>query len=266
MILLTIAYSTHSVVFECRFYFNRLLLDPEYACDATVVLTDNYWLEDARGTHFNGFSNADVKVLLVDNQRYLTRIPSGIDAFFPNIKLTRWADGDLRTFNADDLKQFPNLLRLMLQNNKIVSLDGDLFKHTPKLTLISFQENLIEHVGHDLLTGLRDLETADFRRNVCIDLNANSRQLFIELKHRLQIDCPPLECSAECSMEIELLEEKLSEKTAGLMSEMYQLQNSNAMHDKKIHELDEIVDGHAKSIKKLEEQIENFCVNSCPCS
>lgn len=165
----------------------------KYSCDAIVTSLDNpSAFTDVTGTHMAGKTNVDVKGFGLNFQKTLTKIPDGIENFFPHLEGFVWHGGNLETIDSSTFKPFSNLQAIGLAANKIVTIDGNLFEGTTKLQSIALADNLIQHVGEGLLTGLTDLMYVYFYSNPCINRNAFTPQEHQELNLQLPILCPPL--------------------------------------------------------------------------
>jgi len=194
----------------------------QYTCRGTVISEENpLTFTDISGTHLAGKREADVKAFWVDDSNTLTKIPNGLENFFPDLEIFDWYGG-VSSIDSSTFKPFPNLLRLNFYENKIATLDSDLFKYTRKLRLISFYHNLLRNVGNDLLTGLTELNHVEFRSNPCINAFGFTPQAIQGLKSQLSIKCPPFpatttisttsepnECPISCTR-IEEIERRLS--------------------------------------------------------
>lgn len=125
--------------------------------------------------------------------QHLPFVPEELSEFFRNLDAL-WIDrSSLISISANDLRPFPRLVFLQLDDNQLTSLDGDLFAHTPNLQGMSFQWNKIEHIGHDLVTNLNNLTILLLQYNVCVDAWATTRAEVLSLGARLSDLCPPLD-------------------------------------------------------------------------
>lgn len=161
--------------------------------DELTVGKSETTVESVHGGHFDFKSNKDVQGLYVQMEATkMLHFPKGIEKFFPNILAIEWYAGNLVSITAEDLKPFPELKALGLANNWITSLDGDLFKYTPSLRYISFYNNQVTTVGLGLLSGLRDLTSAYFVNNRCIDAIARTSTEVKDVVQKLEAQCAPL--------------------------------------------------------------------------
>lgn len=192
--LAALASLTMGVEIQCRYQMRAwgVIVGNLYSCAATITSVENPGIVTViRGTHMAGKVNTDVTEIFVDNHRILSKIPSGIENFFPNLKAYHWYNGNISTIDSSIYKPFSKLLRIELGQNKIETVDGNLFQHTHKLREIYFGLNKLKYVGHGLLTGLTDLVVAEFLSNPCINIRANTTQQIQELNLQLPIRCPP---------------------------------------------------------------------------
>lgn len=182
---------THGITIQCDFIMITWpVIGLQYFCSPTIADGDELVLLNVTGVHLKGKSNDDVKALDFYLPLPHSRIPKGIEKFFPNLIGFQWNSRNLETFTSNDIKPFPELQVLSIWGNKLISLDGDSFKHTPKLVFVQFSANLLEHVGYDLLQELNDLTYVYFSFNPCIDMLAETPESIAKLKVKLQIQCP----------------------------------------------------------------------------
>lgn len=265
--LLALASLCSSLDLNCVFRTTSwTVIGSQYTCDGTIVFSDfaEYKIDSVSGSHTNGRSNVDVKVVNILEHPGLNRIASNIEEFFPNIIGLRWFSGNLTWVDANDFKPFPELQLISLRQNLLVSLDGDLFKFNPKLRFISFRENLLQNVGHDLLTNLTSLAQAAFSNNPCINVFATNPHAIEALNLQLPIDCPPLpettviipeECPNGCEMRIDSLEEEILLETETLKK---QIEEQN-IH---ILEVQKVVDILKEQIEELRNELNEIRNNS----
>lgn len=195
-IIFTAIVQSNAISIRCEFnYYTWPIIDSQYFCYHPVLSSDgnNAALLSVNGLHLSGKSNAVVKVFVVfGDPLQLSRLPGGIENFFPFLIGLQWKSGHLTAFTADDIKPFPDLQVLSINSNKIASLDGNLFQYTPKLKFVSFGDNSLVNVGYNILQGLNGLTSAYFYSNPCISVAAETSTSIEDLKLQLQIQCPPL--------------------------------------------------------------------------
>jgi Leucine-rich repeat (LRR) protein len=270
---------TPQLIFNCQFYTSSwTVIGTRYACKATVeTFNGGNELSAVRGNHVSANRDADVRMLLIHDQSHMTKAPRNIGGFFPELVGYEIFDAMIMTISSEDFRGLPNLNLINIQKNRLTVLDGNLFANTRRLQFIGFSENLIENIGTELLTGLNQLVTAIFLRNVCIDRQASTPTQINELRVALPILCPPEtvtpipttvpppvqgECSAECLEKIERIESDLTVENADLRQKV-------ANHERKIEDLitetanfRNVVGGYEERLKELEKQVRE--INSRP--
>lgn len=191
---------TQAITFDCMFnVYNGAVIGNQYGCLVHSLMyrasEDLQFLTNVTGNHLSGRSSTDVRRLIVNDQDILKRIPGQINDFFPIILSLELNNGNLEVLLAEDLKQFPNLIVLDIQRQKVKTLDGDSFSNTLWLQMINFNGNLLKNVGIGLLQGLSALNVASFQGNVCIDAQARNANEIPELNRKLLELCPPSKTS-----------------------------------------------------------------------
>lgn len=187
--------STSGFVFQCKFadlYWGILAI--RYTCEeanVTHLASDvDRTLSGVAGHHLADRTYTDVQALMVDNDSKLDRLPKNLDYYFPFLAGLLWTHGNIQTITAEDLEPLLELTILILSHNKLVTLDGNLFKHSHKIMILDMNDNRIEHVGKDFMLELSELESANFKGNVCIDASAGSHRDCKSLRLDLPKKCP----------------------------------------------------------------------------
>lgn len=190
-----------SVILNCRFQIaNRGGYGSFYECVTAANNTGNLRIiEEVRGTHLSGKSNADVESFY-ELGHTLTSFPANLASFFPKLKAIAFA-GLNSKISSSDLKAFPNLIVFEIINAngtiKFPTIDGDLFQYTKKLQRITFAVSGVTSVGTNLLTGLNDLAVLYIQsRGGCIYFVANTKQEVLAWKEKLLLQCSSLETTS----------------------------------------------------------------------
>lgn len=194
-----------AVNIQCYFQdIGFVIIGTAYSCEAVPTLTGSTNIESVTGNHQTGYSNDNVQAL-----RILTQImpffPGGIADHFKNLKFIAIFNSNLMTISASDLRPFPQLEMLWLEENNLVNIDGDLFSFNPRLKLIHLSSNGISRIGHDLITHLDELIHLSLFNNNCISRTAVTRADVLELAPQLSILCPPLDATTTISSTITTL-------------------------------------------------------------
>lgn len=290
--------------FDCRFGLQQWpVLGNSYECGVTVVQQgDSSALQSVRGSHTGNRRNSDVVALNLENQ-ILTKIPTNIEIFFPNLKGIRWHLSSLFTLTASDLKPFPGLMVLEMAGNQIQTLDGDLFKHNQLLSWINFENNLIRIVGDGLLDELYYLKFAAFGSNYCINYSATIQSEIPELIKLLSncraetttrvssvtttstfikpssTSAPIGECSRDCLVHIEMLGVEITEinsmiskleiENVKLLNQLLEVAESNAKLEMQnqilLEKFESAERAHEERFVELEMQMREISSSPCSC-
>lgn len=205
----------HGVIINCKFSLGSWIIigSGAYDCESIAENPRNLSIiEEVRGTHMDGKSNADVVVYrqLGNNAPFYQTIPSNLASTFPNLKGVFFYVPLLRVISTD-LKPLTNLIFFYSWNGAYTSVEGDLFQQNKKIQFMEFNHGKLQNVGENFLNGLDDLKHARFHLTPCIDFKAENSLQIQELKTELLIRCPPLpaKCSVRCSLEDEFDELKV---------------------------------------------------------
>ena len=192
LIFLAILVTSQGIIFDCDFVILHWRhIGDLYTCDVNQETPSgsNTALLGVRGTHLPGQTNNNVQSIEVMNQFGYNRIPTNLKDFFPNLIGIYFWRGMITIISAEDLQPFPNLRVFGIESHRLVTIDGNLFKHTPRVQIVLLSNNLIQNVGHDLLTGLTNLNTVVFLRNICINSFADTPASMQILRNQLISQC-----------------------------------------------------------------------------
>lgn len=210
----------NGLILQCNFkFFNAVIIGNHYSCQNAVFSSDgnSTHVVAVTGTHLSGKSNADVEGFSwINDEMQLSRIPKGIEKFFPKIASFNCHNGSLTSVTSEDIRVFPQLQLLSIHYNKLTSLDGDFFKYNPMISWIYFKSNQLRNIGYGLLDGLSNLTSANFGLNPCITFQATTPTEIQELKIKLRDQCPALmtttvsspTSSSDCADELKQLREE----------------------------------------------------------
>lgn len=230
MLLLT---SCDGFILQCTY----IVFSELYTCFAVFIASDSETSVTAvQGLHLDERNNNDVVSLAAIQTRNIDLMPNNIGSFFPNIEAVEFMDGSTSSISAENLQQFPNLRSLNLYGLNLISLSSDLFTYNPDLEWLDVQVNQIELVGLNLLDNLPKLTTARFSRNVCINMNANTRQEVEALQLELRLRCSFLDCPDECRATILELRTRLEKSRENILDQKRKITQLNALiteHEKK---------------------------------
>ncbi|XP_070504832.1 uncharacterized protein PF3D7_1120600-like [Chironomus tepperi] len=99
------------------------------------------------------------------NNCTIRKIPQNLCKIFPNLKVLKILNSELRKLSKSDLDGYEKLERLIFDFNEIEFLAGNLFENFKKLELISFRGNELKVIEPNILDGLDRLQHVDYRDN-----------------------------------------------------------------------------------------------------
>lgn len=233
-VLLIFTSQSQGLIFNCEFKFSDeylINMGSIYGCTIGTEITGGLSLiEEVRGNHLSGKSNANVEGLYEVSVKLLF-IPSNLANFFPSLKSLRIFSPLIR-ITANDLKPFPNLLVFQSSHGKFENIDGDLFQHTKKIQQIYFYwDGKLKNDNENFLNGL-DALTQVWFDNTDMQVFADTPQKVEELKQKISEITKP-RCFVRCSLgeEFDEVQLKSEEKNAKLNGEIAMLLKQNiAMH------------------------------------
>lgn len=173
LILATIS-SINSLTLNCPFKTLNWAnyVGEAYTCYYPTLsnLYETQQITAVSGTHEDGKSNSDVKVLNIGNNVNLTYFPRAIENFFPNLIAIYISSTNITYIRGDELLAFPKLTNFQIAvNPSFERVPGNLFSNNPLLQVVSFYKNNIKHVGEGIMNGLKNLKWIEFNRNYCVN-------------------------------------------------------------------------------------------------
>lgn len=123
-------------------------------------------------------SNATQKMCMIGAPN-LHFLPTGLNKFFPELKVLEVHQSFLTHIDQLDMKQFgTNLQWISIQNTLLTYLEGDLFEFNSKLAYVDFEGNPLQYIGPQLFKSFIEMGTLkeiDFRTCECIDKEFKSK-------------------------------------------------------------------------------------------
>jgi hypothetical protein len=170
--------SSQSTSFECEYKNSGWsTFDKIYYCDIqnTVNITslDEAQIHDISGTHEDGYNNDNVVAFTIQKVQ-IHYFPRGLNKIFKNLKGIQIAGVGLKEIHQSDLKDFPNLINLILYNNNLEILEENLFEFNPNLHYIFLYSNKISHIDRKVFHKLTKLKILYLTSNTCINMYAYS--------------------------------------------------------------------------------------------
>ncbi|KAG5671204.1 hypothetical protein PVAND_001413 [Polypedilum vanderplanki] len=175
-----------SVTIECTYYFIDFYND--YSCDVTNVEDLNghhVIIEKNEGEHHEGRINDDVRSLWIEAAK-LKYFPSNINNVFKNLTKIFIYRSNMFEITSEDLKVFPTLKYLELNENLIQFIREDTFKHNPKLEKIKLTFNHISHIDPKTFSELDNLIELRLDGNICKFENANNRDEVLKIVKKIE--------------------------------------------------------------------------------
>lgn len=200
LIILTTYFNIHNILalkLECTYREPDLhweAFSRDYTCEGTIKLDgDDENVRTVTNTHRDQMRNADVRGLMIVQQRDLEKFPKGLERHFHHLMGIDFEDCGLTRISSEDLRPFKELLQINLSGNRLTELPHDLFQFNPKLKKIDFSSNLILHVGLEIFNNLPHLSMVNMRENSCTADNsyATKKEELKELEWELSVECPP---------------------------------------------------------------------------
>lgn len=152
-----------------------------------VIKNPNEVIEGIDGAHEDGKSSDDVKSISIF-EATCHYFPKGLEKIFKNIQDITVYHSGLRAISRDDLRPFPDLTALSLENNRITSLDSNLFEFNTKLKRIKLKDNFFTIIGAGVFDSLKDLtELSISYDDGRITRNAFDRDGVERIKHEVAL-------------------------------------------------------------------------------
>ncbi|XP_070491638.1 leucine-rich repeat-containing protein 15-like [Chironomus tepperi] len=149
------------------------MLPPWRRGDSTlrILWRPSATITSVTGVHQNGKTNDDV-IGFDSHYEILNYFPQGLDKFFGNLKSIVIYYGRIKEIHQSDLKPFPNLVNLYLENNEIEYLEPGLFEFNPHLQGVSFLDNKVTKIDPTVFDSLPQLQNIWLNQNPCINLES----------------------------------------------------------------------------------------------
>ncbi|KAG5676472.1 hypothetical protein PVAND_006304 [Polypedilum vanderplanki] len=125
-------------------------------------------------------------------QSVLKYFPKNLNEFMPNLYFI-FIEKGLVEIHKEDLKPFPQLLRLYLSNNKIQVLKKDLFIHNKNIEVLFLSNNKIFYVDANIFGHFKNLTLLGFLNNICesgiVEPPTNTLEKLNKLKENIIRSC-----------------------------------------------------------------------------
>lgn len=132
----------------------------------TPLVEGDLTIESVNGSHIDGFSDDDVKTLII-KFKIVEKVPQGLTSVFKNLQELEISSSNLKSIVGEDLQEHKNLSTLNLSGNLLTTLPSGLFENTRNLEYIDFSFNRLKYIDPDIFDDLISLNRAFFIKNIC---------------------------------------------------------------------------------------------------
>ncbi|KAG5667610.1 hypothetical protein PVAND_015585 [Polypedilum vanderplanki] len=168
LILISIFMTFSSAVkLECKYNLDVLY---RYGC---IVQNNGIFgnfqteIDEIEFIHFSNKTNEQVKNLYIRKIPNVTFIPKYIDKFFEHLERIEITHSNLIEISKDDLKPFPKLKYLFLNDNDLKIIEEHLFEFNEHLEIIFLNNNKISHIAPFVFSNLKNLSLLNLSNNIC---------------------------------------------------------------------------------------------------
>jgi len=183
-----------STKFECSFTygtFSHSLREGTYFCtvkNPNINSRNETVVDEISGTHKSGYNDDNVVAFQIAGGTAFYS-PQGIEKYFKNLKAIAYESCQLKEIHQQNLKPFPKLLDLYLENNQIEVLEEGLFDFNPNLVYIYIMSNKIGHIHSKIFDNLKKVTHIYLNSNTCINKDFTSPSQIQELIKQISSQC-----------------------------------------------------------------------------
>ena len=192
MSLFLIAKVSSCIKIECEFKKDFIHnWGDRYSCRTKKysIKGDERKIEIVNGNHLKNHANVNVTQYFARNLN-IERFPGGLGEIFPSLEVVRITLCNMRLFLKSDTETLSKLKYLDLIGNKIEKLESDTFENTPNLVEVVLNNNRLQFIGSKLLEPLQKLEMISFGGNACITSHSKySDEQLARLKKEITLKC-----------------------------------------------------------------------------
>lgn len=219
---------------NCTFAPTFFLNAPLYSCQVYEI--ENYDLTQSingiSGIHREEMSNENVTSLFISDVGNISRLPRGLEFFFPNLMSIEVIRSGLKEISQRDLAVFRKLQRLSLHSNELETVDSDVFESNLELLIIDLSENKANDVLRKVFlpkNGTKKV-SCDLQDEKVLDLQKEIRKL-----NEGKVEATKLELNSKKAQEDLKAENsnltktnlKLNEEIQKLKNDLNKLKNEN---------------------------------------
>lgn len=183
---------SHCVDIDCEFK-NDFIHEwgQRYSCRTKkyFIKVDDRHVKTVSGVHLKNRTNADVTQYFARNLN-VERFPTGLGESFENLEVVRITFCGMRLLLKESMQNLTKLKYLDLISNKIEKLDSDVFELAPNLVEVVMNNNRLKFIGAAILEPLKKLEFISFGGNVCISSHFKyTHEQLSRLKTEITLKC-----------------------------------------------------------------------------
>jgi len=228
---------------------NFVILRDKYKCEVKkeleITSKNSSLITGVNGLHKRKKGNDDVTVFSV--KKYTVNyFPTGLKKIFKNLEGIAISLCGLKEIHQNDLKPFPKLGYLDLNDNDIEVIEAGIFEFNKNLKLVWLKRNKIHHIDLNVFEGLTQLTNLNLVGNNCTNLKGINATEVEKVIHSLNSTCTNQE----------YLERKFKETGAAKLDKEIMIkneslanidQNSTSNHDSLLSSIESLI------TKKMEE-------------
>lgn len=218
-------FASDGIILDCTYsVINFWKINNLYSCSARILfIGDLRTVSDVTQNHLAPKTNSDVTGVAIRAQD-IRLLPRNLNEFYPNLESYDFLSSKIQEISREDLKGFPKLKQLHLNDNQITSISPNTFDDNPLLIAVSFINNPILYVAHNVFDNLLNLYELRFDGARCLNQKALTRPAVVAMLFPVLIYCPPT---------FEMTEDKILDGT--------RFHSSMGELEKRIEELERLV-------------------------
>lgn len=191
--LILMAKLSHCVDIECEFRNHTITSDwgERYSCITKkyVIKPDDRLVKTVTGLHLKNHTSANVTQYYARNLS-VERFPIGLGEKFANLEVVRFTFCGMRLLFKESMQNLTKLKYLDLINNKIEKLNSDVFELAPNLVEVVLNNNRLKFIGSFILEPLTKLKFISFGGNVCLSSHFKyAHEQLPWLKREIMLQC-----------------------------------------------------------------------------
>lgn len=153
------------------------------------IKADERRITSVSGDHLKDRSNLNVTQYFARNLN-IERFPIGLGEMFVTIEVIRITSCSMRLVLKADMEKLTVLKYLDLVGNKIEKLESDTFENTPELVEVVLNNNRLKFVGSGIFEPLHKLQIISFGGNTCIGSHSKfSAEQLKRVKTEINLRC-----------------------------------------------------------------------------